>query len=261
MIRPFADQPDLLFEYLFYRVYPNNPGGIATVFTDRFWDHREHWFPQGVGVLPWTLKPYFGPLPPPTLGTVYGTPEEWIHGLDYETYQSGGYNDVPCWPLQPGANVFVVTGTFPTSFSNGAIVYAGSGIAGTYPTSVSGSVVRYNGAVLMGTYPTNSSTPAAGYRGSVLCGSYPSSTSSAATPYAGHVATGSYPTSSSSPVTPYAGHVTTGSDPASSHEAVTWYNGTVTMGTYPSSSSESVVLYVGAVETGSYPTSSTGPPP
>ncbi len=101
---PFADRLDIQIPWLFYAVPATNPGGIDTVFTDRFWDFRENWLPPGVGVVPGSMKIYEGAIPSGQLGPIYGTPDQWINGLDYDVWQAGGYAGTPCW--QPGTFTF-----------------------------------------------------------------------------------------------------------------------------------------------------------
>lgn len=101
MIMPFSDRLDVQIPWLFYAVSNNVPSGPATVFTDRFFDDRENWIPPGVGVVPHSLRPYFGPIPPlnTPLTPVVGSPDEWLHGLNYDAWVAGAYNSTPCVPL------------------------------------------------------------------------------------------------------------------------------------------------------------------
>jgi hypothetical protein len=101
LIMPFADRLDIKIPWLFYQVPNTNPGGINTVFTDRFWDDREHWIPPSIGVVPGSLAPYFGPLPPSDMpmSPVVGTPDQWLHGLSYAAWQANEYAGAPCWPI------------------------------------------------------------------------------------------------------------------------------------------------------------------
>jgi hypothetical protein len=96
---PFANRLDVKIPWLFYQVPSTFPGNIDTVFCDRFWDDKEHWIPDGVGVVPHTLKPYFGKIPPAVLGPLYGTADQWLNGLNYETWIAGGYASTPCWQV------------------------------------------------------------------------------------------------------------------------------------------------------------------
>ena len=98
-IMPFAERLDVRVTWLFYAVPAGRQGNIDTVFTDRFWDDRDRWFPPGVGVVPNSLRPYFGPLPPPDLGPLFGTPDEWLNGLDFTVWQNNGYAETPCWEV------------------------------------------------------------------------------------------------------------------------------------------------------------------
>jgi hypothetical protein len=101
-LRPFKDDLSKTVLWLFYKVPQTNPDGPATVFTDRFWDDREHWIPPGVGVVPFSMKPYFGNIPPPNVGVLSGTPDEWINGLLYSKYVAGGYtNPNGCVVVRP----------------------------------------------------------------------------------------------------------------------------------------------------------------
>jgi len=99
-IRPFHDRPDVEVPWIFYRTAPSAPDGPPTVFTDRFWDDRERFIPPGVGVVPGSLKPYWGPLPPTTVRPLVGSPVEWVEGLSYERWIANGYVDpIGCWPV------------------------------------------------------------------------------------------------------------------------------------------------------------------
>lgn len=77
----------------------SNGYGPPTVFTDRFWDQREGWWTGGVGVVPGTAQPYFGPIPAPTVGPLFGSDDQWINGLSYSAYQAGSYPSPPCVQL------------------------------------------------------------------------------------------------------------------------------------------------------------------
>jgi hypothetical protein len=102
-IKPFYDRPDIEIPYLFYRVPNTNPGDLLTVFTDRFWDEREHWFTSGVGVVYGSTKPYFGPLPNGDVTPLVADPSWFANGLSYAQWVSGGYPDDQCTPIyQPG---------------------------------------------------------------------------------------------------------------------------------------------------------------
>jgi hypothetical protein len=73
-----------------------------TVFTDRFWDDRDGWLNLGVGTVSGSLK--VSPLPGPGPsggGPIYGTPDQYINGLDYALWVTGGYpTGAPCLPWQ-----------------------------------------------------------------------------------------------------------------------------------------------------------------
>jgi hypothetical protein len=93
LIRPFRDRLDITFPWVFYEVPASNPDGPLTFLTDRFWDFKDHWVPPGVGVVPGTLRKYFGPLPPPTVKPLVGTAAEWANGLLYSKWIAGGYSN------------------------------------------------------------------------------------------------------------------------------------------------------------------------
>jgi hypothetical protein len=93
LLRPFKDDLSKTVPYLFYRVPSTNPDGPVTVFTDRFWDDIEHWLPPGVGVVPKSAKVYLGPIPPPTVGPLSGTLDEWQNGLLYSEYIANHYHN------------------------------------------------------------------------------------------------------------------------------------------------------------------------
>lgn len=101
LIRPFYDRLDITVPFIFYSVPDTNPDGPATVFTDRFWDDRDHFYPDGVGVVPGSQKPYFGPVPAPTVGPLIGDPSWWVNGLSYAAFLAGAYGTSPCWPINP----------------------------------------------------------------------------------------------------------------------------------------------------------------
>jgi hypothetical protein len=98
LIQPFRDHPEIRIPFLFYKVPWSNPVLGPTIFTDRFWDEREHWLTNSVGVCYDTTRPWFGPIPAPTVGPQIGTADEWQNGLDYEKWINGGYGFNPCWP-------------------------------------------------------------------------------------------------------------------------------------------------------------------
>jgi hypothetical protein len=98
LIRPFFDRPDVEVPFLFYKVPWTNPADLLTVFPDRFWDDRENYYPPGIGVVPNSLTPYFGPLPSPDVGPLVGDPAWWVQGLSYSAWQVGKYPDAACFP-------------------------------------------------------------------------------------------------------------------------------------------------------------------
>jgi hypothetical protein len=99
LIRPFPKRLDVTIPFLFYAVPDDAPEGPATVFTDRFWDDREHYVSPGVGLVYRSLEPYWGPLPPAGLGTLEGTPDQWENGIDYDAWRAGAFSGATCWPL------------------------------------------------------------------------------------------------------------------------------------------------------------------
>lgn len=101
LIRPFWDRLDITIPFIFYAVPDTNPDGPPTVFTDRFWDDRDHFYPDGVGVVPGSQKPYFGPVPPVTVGPLVGDLNSWIAGVSYADWTGGLIGSSPCWPLGP----------------------------------------------------------------------------------------------------------------------------------------------------------------
>jgi hypothetical protein len=89
-------------DWLFYSCPEDAPAGFPTVFTDRFWDDREHWIPPGVGVVPGSMRPYFGPIPTWELKPLRGTADEWANGVSYARYIAGEYHQLNgCAPIQP----------------------------------------------------------------------------------------------------------------------------------------------------------------
>jgi hypothetical protein len=91
LIRPFHDRLDIVVPYIWYPVPLTAPEGPVTVFTDRWYDDREHWVPPGVGVVPFSQKPYFGPVPDGTVLPLQGTPDQWVNGFSYADYLAGKY--------------------------------------------------------------------------------------------------------------------------------------------------------------------------
>lgn len=100
MIRPFYDNLSIQIPWLFYWTGKTTTCVPETVFCDRFWDEREHWYNAGVGIVTGTTRAYFGPIPERPAGPLIGTPEEWLNGLSYARWIAGGYSDpVGCWPV------------------------------------------------------------------------------------------------------------------------------------------------------------------
>jgi len=99
LIRPFYNRLDVELPFLFYSVPLDNPAGPTTVFTDRFWDDREHWLPPSVGVVPNSMRPYWGPIPGPQVGPLQGDPNQWIAGFNYDDWIAGRLGGT-CIPLQ-----------------------------------------------------------------------------------------------------------------------------------------------------------------
>jgi hypothetical protein len=83
--------------YLLYAVPWTNPVGPHTIFTDRFWDWREHWEPLGPGTVPYSPHIWEGARPPVNPRAVLGTPDQWEHGIDYDQYIKGAYPG-SSWP-------------------------------------------------------------------------------------------------------------------------------------------------------------------
>jgi hypothetical protein len=105
LLRPFKDDLTKTIPWLFYATN-TNVSGPTTVFTDRFWDEREHWQSPSVGLVYGSTKPYFGPLPPATLQPLQGTADEWLNGVLYSVYSRGGYsNPNGCAPTKPVVGV------------------------------------------------------------------------------------------------------------------------------------------------------------
>jgi hypothetical protein len=92
-IFPFKDNPTFGLPVVFYAVPATNPDGPASPFVDRFWDNRENWFPNGVGMDPTSFKVYLGPLPGPAVAPLVGTADQWANGLSYATWLAGGYSN------------------------------------------------------------------------------------------------------------------------------------------------------------------------
>ena len=49
-----------------------------------------------MGLVYQTTAPFFGKIPDGTVGPLIGTPDQWINGLDYNTYIDGGYVNPNC---------------------------------------------------------------------------------------------------------------------------------------------------------------------
>lgn len=83
---------------MFYRVPDTNPGGIPTLFYDTFWDEREGIRNTGVGVVPGTLRPYFGEIPTGEFREWNVPDTRFSVGLDYDKFQRGEYpGEDFCW--------------------------------------------------------------------------------------------------------------------------------------------------------------------
>lgn len=100
LIAPFFDRPDIQIPVIWYPAATPLTPGPPTIFTDRFYDFREHWLPLGPGTVPGSLQPYFGPLPQSVLGPQVGTSNDFAAGLSYAQYLAAGGS-----PLTPCAQV------------------------------------------------------------------------------------------------------------------------------------------------------------
>jgi hypothetical protein len=150
---PFADRLDVQVDWLFYTVPFSNDGGIDTVFSDHFYDWKENWLPPGVGVVPGTITPYFGLIPPSTLGPIYGTPEQWLEGLDYDTWQAGGYAGTPCAQLgQP-------CGSCPSTYIPDTVTLTITDTGGGCSCYAGTYVLTYNGSGWVATADINCGSP------------------------------------------------------------------------------------------------------
>lgn len=105
LIRPFYDRLDIEIPYIWYPIPEDAPGGPVTVFTDRWNDDKEHFWPFGVGVVPNSQKPYWGPLPSPALGPLVGDPSHWEFGFSYAAYLAGKYPVGPRCVTVPFASI------------------------------------------------------------------------------------------------------------------------------------------------------------
>ena len=106
LIAPSFDRPDITIPVVWYpAANPLTPGPVS-IFVDRFYDHIDHWVPNGPGTVPGSLVPYFGPAPPSVLGPLIGSPGDWLNGLSHAQYLAdGGSPLTPCWPLGQGETV------------------------------------------------------------------------------------------------------------------------------------------------------------
>lgn len=96
MIRPFWDRLDIQIPYIWYAVPWTNPAGPTNVFTDRFWDQRDHWWNSGVGVVPNTQRPYFGKVPSGEITPLIGSRAQWVDGISHADFIAGR---IPPGPL------------------------------------------------------------------------------------------------------------------------------------------------------------------
>jgi hypothetical protein len=145
---PFASRPDVKIDWLFYAVPIDRTEAINTVVTDRFFDDREHWFPPSVGVVPFSLRPYFGPVPPinTPLSQQWGTAAEWLNGLDYQTWIEGGYSQTPCWDIYPNPFKGKAKGASTvSSWSATPASWPGSARAASLVSSFHGPTRAYDG--------------------------------------------------------------------------------------------------------------------
>lgn len=101
LIRPFFDRLDFTVPWLFYPANPSMVAGPDTVFFDPFWEDRDHYAPPGVGVVPNSVRPYFGVVPPAKLGPVVGTADQWVNGVSFADLAGGLLPNYPCWQLGP----------------------------------------------------------------------------------------------------------------------------------------------------------------
>jgi hypothetical protein len=97
-MQPFFDRPDIQVPIIWYAVPPTREVGPPSFICDNWWDDREHFYPIGVGMVPNSMKPYFGPLPNQALGPLVGSAAEYFDGLSYAQYLStGGSPSTPCF--------------------------------------------------------------------------------------------------------------------------------------------------------------------
>ena len=185
-----------------------------TVFTDRFWDYKDNWISPGVGTVPGSLIPYFGPVPAGDVGPIYGTPDQWINGLDYEVWQSGGYEGTPCFP-------FTCTNYKGKTRTGTSVSFSGGPSSGSIGDTHTGSTVNYAG----GSVPF--------YFGHVHTGSSVSHIGGAPGSYFGHVHTGSSVSHIGGAPGSYFGHVHTGSSVSHIGGAPGSFDGEVHTGSKP----------------------------
>jgi hypothetical protein len=105
LVRPFFDRLDIEIPWLFYPVPQTFPVGPPTVFTDRFWDRRDGFYNAGVGVIVGTEKPYFGPVPTPQVGPLFGSADQWINGVSFADFSAGLLPLPPCVNLAAGVKI------------------------------------------------------------------------------------------------------------------------------------------------------------
>jgi hypothetical protein len=91
-VRPFHDRPDIRWPVLWSEALPDaRPLPFPTVFTDRFWELREHFLPDNVGTDPEDMRVWKGAVPAAHTGLPIGTPAEFVQGLSYESWLAGAY--------------------------------------------------------------------------------------------------------------------------------------------------------------------------
>ena len=88
--------------------------------------------------MPGSLIPYFGPAPAGDVGPIYGTPDQWINGLDYEVWQAGGYEGTPCFP-------FTCTNYKGKTRTGTSVSFSGGPSSGSIGDTHTGSTVNYAG--------------------------------------------------------------------------------------------------------------------
>lgn len=158
-IRPFFDS-DVQIPVIFYPAAKGAKGGLVTVFTDRFWDDRENWAPDGVGTVPKSLKVAPGITVTPGPGNPIGKPEWFTQGLSYSTWVAGGYG--PGAPMCTPVNVLSFFG-FSSYLESTVSLPSGTATA-SVPWAVapqSGDVTTYDyGGFLTPTDHTTLTIPA-----------------------------------------------------------------------------------------------------